>query len=228
MKEETRPLPDNPAYHLTKSGRLYGPISQIRPEYDRRYSTQNAKYKICIGITRKRLDISTIMYRVWGIEFLTTPQWVETTSAECEHKPLVRRKRAAPINAEEIQCAICEELFTPRDANQTICTKDSCQKERVRRCNNAGRTRRKLAAALKAAQERESGQEYTPPNIKPSFSCPFVDHFDSKGHFEPRMKTDIHDFPHFTHAQNDPFGRYGDYEHHAVEKNEPQQERIAA
>ena len=225
MKEETRPLPGNPAYHLSKSGRLYGPISQIRPEYDKRYSTQNAKYKICIGITRKRLDISTIMHRVWGIEFATTPQWVEEIRAECEHKPLGKRKRAAPINAEEIPCAICEELFAPRDANQNVCTKESCQKERVRRCNNAARRRRKLDAAIKAAQEAARGQECQPPNIKPSFSCPFVDHFDSEGHFEQRMKTDLGDF---THAQNDPFGRYGDYDHHAVMVNKPQQERIAA
>ena len=226
MKEQTRPLPENPSYKISESGRLYSANGQCRPEQMKNCRSRSARYSFFVNGKKQRSTIKDLMLAVWGLDFVPTPQWITTVCEEWEAGKESREKNIAMRKREKskkkilppIPCGICRELFTPDIGNQHTCKNIECQKERQRRATRNTRKKKKEAASAG-----------TPPLVIASnFPCPFTDHYDEKSHFIKHAGTTIHDFPDYSFAQNDPFGRYGDYEHHAVRKNEPQQEKIAA
>lgn len=227
MKENTRPLLFKPNYHISETGRLYGPNGQLAPEIARHCRARSCRYAFNIGGEKKRFTVQELMRTTWGIEFSPTVEWVATVVSEWRKardkrdKDRAKKKKAKLQKPQlaPIKCSVCQEYFTPENGNQHTCKNGECQLERQRRATRSTRARKKAA---------ENGDSVDVPQVMPTFPCPFTDHYDEKDHFTPRAGTLSSDFPDYSFAQNDPFGRYGDYEHHAVRKNEPQQEKIAA
>lgn len=227
MKEETRPLLFKPNYHISETGRLFGPNGQLAPEIARHCRARSCRYAFNIGGEKKRFTVQELMRMTWGVEFSPTVEWVATVVSEWRKSRDKRDKERAKKKKDKLQkpqlapikCSVCREYFTPENGNQHACKNVECQLERQRRATRNTRARKKA----------EGNGDYADlPQIMPSFPCPFTDHYDEMDHFTPRMSTRDRDMPDFSHAQNDPFGRYSDYERHAVKKNKPKLTRIAA
>ena len=227
MKEETRPLLFKPNYHISETGRLFGPNGQLAPEIARHCRARSCRYAFNIGGEKKRYTVQDLVRMTWGIEFSPTVEWVATVVTEWrksrdkrdkaranKKKAKLQRPKLAPI-----KCSICQEYFTPENGTQHTCKNVECQLERQRRATRNNRARKKAEG---------NGDSPDVPQVMPTFPCPFVDHYDEMNHFTPRAETLSSEFPDYSFAQNDPFGRYSDYEHHAVKKNKPKLTRMAA
>lgn len=230
MSDKTRPLPDNQTYQLSESGRLFGPCGQVTPWKKASSRSRAARYTYSVGGAKRKVTVNALMVAVWDIDFLPTLSWLETVCAESalskkqRADELAERKKRLKESATlpPIRCGICNHPFLPENGNQKTCKDEECQRERQRRSQRS----------LRAKRKGEGGNPSKPvepgPTISVSFTCPFTDHLNEKNHFVERMKTRECDFPDYSHAQVDPFGRYGDYERHAMRDNAPQQEKIAA
>ena len=117
-KKDTRPLPEAPQYVLSKCGRLYGPLGQLRPNVPRGCRPRLARYSVVVKGSARHILIRDMMIRVWDIDMIPNADWVEKLRAEvsdakqdrqaCARKRKAARQRAktnaTPPQAEEWRC----------------------------------------------------------------------------------------------------------------------------
>ena len=140
--EMKRPIPANPSYALSESGRMYGPNGrQCCPDVARKSLARSARYQFWAVNKKIRISVKELMREVWDVEFIPTPNWVDAVKKEWSDAKLARKKYMAEQKAknsakkilDQRPCLICYAYFQPTNGNQRICQKDFCQKEKERR-----------------------------------------------------------------------------------------------